>query len=176
MAYLKRKLIEDLESGTKIFVHKASLERISDETAIALHTALERFAANTLLVIRRRDDDNPAGSVSVLRDRLLVGYIDTPYAETFKDADHASWEKVLRLADRLHRKVAARPETATESTPTHPATAQPDHQPTPVPPVMADPVAAAAPSPVADASAAAPEPAAAQRPQRMRGLFFRSRP
>jgi len=103
MSYLKRKLLEDLEEGSKIFVHKASLARISDDVAIALHDAIERFADNTLLVIRRSDDTNPPGTVAVLRERLLVGYIDSPYAETFKEVDHTSWEMVLRQADKLNR-------------------------------------------------------------------------
>lgn len=103
MAYLKRKLIEDLETGAKIFVHKSSLHRIADEVAIDLHDAIETFGRNTLLVIRMQDDDNPAGSVSVLREGLMVGYVNTPYGADARDGDHESWEKILRRADKIHR-------------------------------------------------------------------------
>ncbi|MCQ8242171.1 tetratricopeptide repeat protein [Rhizosaccharibacter radicis] len=98
LGYLKRKLLEDLEAGNKIFVHKSSHERITDEAAIALHDAVERFGPNTLLVIRKADDDNAAGSVSVIRDRLLVGHVGTPYNDKSAAIDQEAWEMILPAA------------------------------------------------------------------------------
>lgn len=103
LGYLKKKLVEDLEEGQKIFVHKSSHERISDKAAAALHAAVERFGRNILLVIRGAEDGHAAGSVSVLRDRLLVGHVNTPYGDDTGAVDLESWRTILEQAD-LYRE------------------------------------------------------------------------
>ncbi len=98
LTYLKRKILEDLEDGKKIFVHKPSFARIDDATAIALHEAIEQFGPNMLLVIRRAESGHASGTVSVLRPGLLVGHVSTLYDGESSPIDYDSWRGILLAA------------------------------------------------------------------------------
>ena len=98
LTYLKRKLLEDLQDSRKIFVHKSSLARIDDETAIRLHDAIKATGPNILLVIRRAEADQPPGALTVLRRGLLVGYVSTLYSGEGSPIDFDSWRSVLLAA------------------------------------------------------------------------------
>ena len=100
LGYLKKKLIEDLEEGQKVFVHKSSHARISDDAAIALHSAIERYGRNILLVIRVAEEGQPAGSVAVVRDRILVGHVAIPsYTDDSGAIDLEAWRSILAHAE-----------------------------------------------------------------------------
>jgi len=43
---------------------------------IGLHGALRRYGSNFLLGIRLQDEDHPAGTIDVLADGVMVGYLD----------------------------------------------------------------------------------------------------
>ena len=72
---LKRKLIEDFEQGSKIFVYRG-MQPLSPTLVWRLFAALRQFGPATLLWVERQDAKHPAGTVEVLGDGLLKGYID----------------------------------------------------------------------------------------------------
>jgi tetratricopeptide (TPR) repeat protein len=100
IGYLKAKLIEDLESGSKIFVYKSSPKYIEDSTAQQLHAALQRFGRNRLLVIRKAHAQHPAGSMEMIGPGLMAGYIEMNYGSEDLVVDVPSWRSVLQLASR----------------------------------------------------------------------------
>jgi hypothetical protein len=73
--FLVRKLREDLEEGLKIFVFHA-MEDMSVASAHLLADAIRRYGPGTLLWVRLADESHPPASTEVLREGLIVGYID----------------------------------------------------------------------------------------------------
>jgi len=74
LQFLKAKLIEDLEEGEKIFVYKRARE-MPQAHIDTLFGAIRAYGPNTLLWVVVADEQHPSGSVEVLRDGLLKGYI-----------------------------------------------------------------------------------------------------
>lgn len=99
---LKRKLLEDLRSASKIFVRKGSDTGALDQ-AVELHRQLRRFGPNTLLWVVPEDDNQGAGTVEVLRPGLLKAYIDR--LAPIRDAYDTSpiWFDICRNAAALHQ-------------------------------------------------------------------------
>jgi hypothetical protein len=103
LAFLARKFIEDLEDAEKIFVFKsdnpASLSEIRE-----LGAALRKYGPNSLLWVTLQEPGHPVGSVEILEDRLLRGYIDrfgfSPYGGG-GDASVAAWLQICANAHRL---------------------------------------------------------------------------
>jgi tetratricopeptide (TPR) repeat protein len=102
LGYLKRKIFEDLESAAKIFVYKASLG-ISDEDIIALHDALAAYGPNMLLVVKKISEGQLPGSLHILSDRIIIGYVGTLYDSSYDQIDFKSWRQILEATDH-HRK------------------------------------------------------------------------
>jgi tetratricopeptide (TPR) repeat protein len=76
LQYLRRKLIEDLEAGRKIFVYKSD-DGLPDDQATALHDAIRGYNdRNILLCVRLQDRDHPVGALEELQSGLFIGYID----------------------------------------------------------------------------------------------------
>ena len=74
--FLARKLREDLEDGSKIFVYRYS-GRLEDETdMLALARAVNSFGKNMLLFVCRTDEHHAPGTVRRVHAGLVVGYID----------------------------------------------------------------------------------------------------
>ena len=103
LGYLKKKLIEDLETGEKVFVHKSSLSRISDAEAIALHDSVLRYGPNSVLVLRCDAGAGQAGEVELIRPGLMVGYLATPYDDHGASIDEAGWRRILPRAHAIAR-------------------------------------------------------------------------
>jgi tetratricopeptide (TPR) repeat protein len=61
LRFLKRKLLEDLAVGDKIFVYKISYDILDRNALDRLHRALRKNGPSTLLYVRRSDEDHPAG-------------------------------------------------------------------------------------------------------------------
>ena len=75
MQWLRRKLIDDLTAGRKIFVYKT--ERVTDAEILAVYEALQRYSTNiTLLFVRLQDNEHEAGTVRRVIGNLFVGYMD----------------------------------------------------------------------------------------------------
>jgi hypothetical protein len=96
IAYLKRRLLEDLAEGTKILVRKGD----SDPQADALARAIRRHGPATLLQVR----DGEAAGRAVWRNGVLEGRVRrfAPY-ETAYAIDLESWVDLLATADGLVR-------------------------------------------------------------------------
>ena len=76
MRFLRRKLIDDLRSGSKIFVYKNMKRNLTDHELEQLHNACRRYGDNTLFYIRYQDAEHPFGTVVLEKPGLIVGYID----------------------------------------------------------------------------------------------------
>ena len=72
---LKRKLIEELEQGAKIFVYRG-MRPLTQVLMARLLDALRQYGPCTLLWVEVQDAAHPAGPVERLKDGLLKGYID----------------------------------------------------------------------------------------------------
>jgi tetratricopeptide (TPR) repeat protein len=91
MRFLRQKLLADLRTGDKIFVHKTVLAPSTDEV-IALHTAVRRHGPANLLHVQPATTEFPNGTVREIAPGLLVGYIDRLVAVGGGwDIAHESW-------------------------------------------------------------------------------------
>lgn len=103
LAFLARKFIEDLEDAEKIFVYKSDVP-VSVSEIKELSTALRKYGPNTLLWVTLQKPGHPAGSVEVLEERILRGYIDrfgfTPHYNG-GDASIDAWLEICANAYRL---------------------------------------------------------------------------
>jgi hypothetical protein len=103
LKFLRRKLMEELQASEKIFVYKRN-GTVSEEEILALHLALTRHGNNTLLWVVPADRTRPSGTVEVMMNGLLKGYIDrfapeeNAHAFLFED-----WIKVCANAYLLSR-------------------------------------------------------------------------
>lgn len=76
LQYLTRKIIDDLQSGTKIFVYKITYDNLTPGQLAQLHAAVRAYGAGTLLYVRYADAEHPDGTVTHVAPGLLVGYMD----------------------------------------------------------------------------------------------------
>ncbi len=99
VAYLKRRLLEDLAEGEKIFVRKGGAED-SPEAVAALARAIRRHGPGRLLHVRA--DATGAGTVSRRDETLMIGHVRrfAPYVTAY-DIDLASWLDLCRRARAL---------------------------------------------------------------------------
>jgi tetratricopeptide (TPR) repeat protein len=100
VGFLKRKLLEDMESGEKIFVYKAT-RGITNGEITALHAALRAQGPNWLLVVTR----GPHMSLRVVGDGVLSATLAHLYDSTDSPIDFASWRKILEATLR-HRQAS----------------------------------------------------------------------
>ncbi len=76
MQYLRRKLLDDLADGDKIFVYKC-LQGLSNEQARAIHRAIAKYGGDhALLCVRLEEPHHARGTVELLDDGLFMGYTD----------------------------------------------------------------------------------------------------
>ena len=109
VAYLKRRLLEDLADGRKILVRKGD----SDIQADALARAIRRHGGGTLLNVRAAGPGDAAGRAE-RREGWLAGYVRrfAPY-ETAYEIDLESWVDLMRDAEsRVREQGAAAPPPA----------------------------------------------------------------
>jgi len=91
---LVRKLLEDLESGEKIFVFKG-MGALPEEEVYPLAALLRRYGPNTLLFVTIAPDPARVGTVERKAPGFLVGYLDR-FAPG-DDAHNLSFEPWMRL-------------------------------------------------------------------------------
>jgi hypothetical protein len=75
LKYLRRKLLEDLQTGAKILLCKRD-PMLSEAEALALLAAVGQHGPNTLLWVVEAEGGQVPGSVEMVTDRLMKGYID----------------------------------------------------------------------------------------------------
>jgi tetratricopeptide (TPR) repeat protein len=108
LSFLAAKLKEDLEAADKIFVYKTN--QVTPPTQVVrLHEALRQYGNAVLLWMMLADDDHPVGSVELIRQGLILGYIDGfgPYENIHPRISLDSWITICRNAHRLwHTTIA----------------------------------------------------------------------
>ncbi len=100
LGFLQRKLLEDLQTGEKIFVCKRNAP-LAEQDVLPLHAELNRYGSNTLLWVVPGDADHAPGTVDRLMPGLLRGHIDrfAPY----EDAHALSLEVWLSICVNAFR-------------------------------------------------------------------------
>jgi hypothetical protein len=107
LGLLRRKLLEELRAGEKIFVCKRN-DALSEQEILPLYALLNRFAANTLLFVTPADEAHPSGTVEQLMPGLLRGAIDRfAPPENAHDLSLESWLSVCVNAYRLVHEAGA---------------------------------------------------------------------
>ena len=102
--YLKQKLIEDLETGSKIFVFRPGDPVPSQEQVGRLHAAMRSYGDNTLLYIVCGDEAHRPGTVEIVKPGLMIGYLSklSWSPETgVGTPDFAGWIRICSEAHRL---------------------------------------------------------------------------
>ena len=98
--FLRRKLMEDIGNGEKIFVLKR-VPPLRPEEVLPLYAILNELGRNWLLWMLPSDAAHPPGTVEVLLPGLLRGYVDR-FApnENAHDLSFAAWNAVCDAAWR----------------------------------------------------------------------------
>ncbi len=76
LTFLKRKLLEDLADGEKIFVFKVRHHPLPDSTLAEIAEALRAYGRPRLLVVRVAQPGKPDGTIEVFSQDVMVGYIE----------------------------------------------------------------------------------------------------
>jgi capsular polysaccharide biosynthesis protein len=94
--FLRRKLLEDLETGAKIWVWK-SAATIEFDQILPLLESLRAMGPNTLLWVVEADATHPPGAIERLEPDLIKGYVErfAPYDKA-TDIRPASWFEVCQ--------------------------------------------------------------------------------
>jgi hypothetical protein len=107
LRFLTRKLIEDLEEGSKIFVFRLTNRDLTSPEIDDLHVAMRSYGTNTLLYVRYEDAAHPNGTVEVVKPGLMIGYMDrfkiSRTDQLSAAPPTASWIAVCRTAYALWR-------------------------------------------------------------------------
>ncbi len=99
LAYLKGKLLRDLQAAKKIFVFRLGDEDVDHGEIEGLFAELRTFGEVTLLCVARADARHPKGTVDLVRPGLLMGYVQELQALGLTET--ATWQEVCRLARDL---------------------------------------------------------------------------
>jgi hypothetical protein len=98
VGFLVKKLIEDLENPSKILVFRQN-EPLSASDLIDLRIALSAYGPSTLLWVQPGCPGHPPGSVDVVDERMMVGYVRRlAERDRVPNLDFGSWMQVLRRA------------------------------------------------------------------------------
>ncbi len=112
LAYLGRKMIEDLEDGEKIFVYKRNATRELGEI-LSLHAALDQYGPNKLFWISQLEDGRQSCEVEWVAPGLLKGYCasfgraETPPIEVWLKLCRNAWGKFSERSGAPVTSVAA---------------------------------------------------------------------
>lgn len=101
IGFLVKKLIDDLENPSKILVFRQN-EPLLAADLVDLRVALANYGPNILLWVQEARPGHAPGSVDVVDDGLMVGYVRRLAArDAVPDLDLDSWLVVLRKAYEL---------------------------------------------------------------------------
>lgn len=107
LPFLRRKLLEDLEEGRKIFVYHAMIP-LSAADALRLFTAIRAYGPGSLLWVELANGSHRAGTVEQLRPGLLKAYIDRfAPSENAHDLSLDCWVEICRNACRVLERLQA---------------------------------------------------------------------
>ncbi len=101
--FLRRNMLEKLESGEKIFVIHAIPDEIPDTKLRALLQAIRRYGPSPLLYLQLATEAHPIGTVSVRDDGILCGRVQPVRGELMQPEAEVreGWMQVLRRARAL---------------------------------------------------------------------------
>jgi Flp pilus assembly protein TadD len=98
LAYLGRKLIEDLELGEKIFVYVFKYDK-ADDYIVPMYKSIRRFNQNnTLFCVRLDKGPSPSCRVEQADAGLFIGYMDR---FSTVDINYAGWIQICRSVAEL---------------------------------------------------------------------------
>ena len=104
LGFLRQKLLEDLETGSKIFVYKNMFRNLTAEELVRLHAAVKTYGDSALFYVRYEDVEHPNGTVEFASPGLMIGYIDhfafSPENEQLSSAID-SWLSLCRRAHQI---------------------------------------------------------------------------
>ena len=105
LAFLRDKLLDDLETADKIFVYQEAKTTLDDTAILAIHRALRRYGPARLLAVRHPKPGERDGAVSWLADGVMVGLISSLHADPLRARGHfGAWEGMCRAALELSRR------------------------------------------------------------------------
>ncbi len=100
MQFLRRALIQTIESGESILVYKYD-PATDDGMLWAMRAAVRTYNPRTMLLgVRLEDSGHPSGSIDVLGDGLVAGYVDR-FSNTDVSVD--AWLSICRQTAALHQ-------------------------------------------------------------------------
>ncbi len=103
LRFLRRKFLEELDAGEKIFVFKSGMPILESEV-LPLAMALNRKTPNTLLWVVPEEPGKPAGTVELVMNGLLKAYIDRfAPGDNARDFSFEVWVRICVHAYLLHR-------------------------------------------------------------------------
>ncbi len=103
LKFLRRKFVEELDAGEKIFVFKRATP-IPESEILPLFLALNRRGSNTLLWVVPEEPGHPSGTVEVLMNGLLKAYIDRfAPGDNAHDFSFEAWVRICVHAFLLNR-------------------------------------------------------------------------
>jgi hypothetical protein len=102
LGFLRQQLIADLAAGGRIFVYRG-MRRLPRLLIARLAEGLRACGTSTLLCVDLPDADHPPGTVEVLGDGVVKGYVERFVPGGGGDASLGAWLAVCRQADELHR-------------------------------------------------------------------------
>lgn len=98
LPFLRRKLLEDLEEGRKIFVYHA-MEPLRETEALRLSAALRAYGPGSLLWVELADNDHRAGAVEQVKPGFFKAHIDRfAPSENAHDLSLDCWIEICRNA------------------------------------------------------------------------------
>jgi hypothetical protein len=103
LKFLRRKFVDEVDAGEKIFVFKRGGD-IPESEILPLFLALNQRRSNTLLWVVEEEPRRPGGTVEVLMNGLLKGYIDRfAPSENAHDFSFEGWVRLCVNAFLLNR-------------------------------------------------------------------------
>ncbi len=108
LAFLRNKLLEDLETGDKVFVYK-HLDQLESNDLRRLFTALRSFGPVTFLLTTAADDIHPRGTLAMHAPGLFIGYVGASADGTHSQEHSVDADEWLVLCERVANWHADRP-------------------------------------------------------------------
>ena len=91
--FLKRKLLSEIQIGTKIFVYRFYNDP-HDDYVTELVSSLQNAGMKKILICRQADEDYLPGSSRVFSDGVMIGYLSTNYPKT----PYQEWDQIVQSA------------------------------------------------------------------------------
>jgi len=91
--FLKRKLLSEIQIGTKIFVYRFYNDP-HDDYVTELVSSLQNAGVKKILICRQADEDYLPGSSRVFSDGVMIGYLSTNYPKT----PYQEWDQIVQSA------------------------------------------------------------------------------